>query len=80
MTTTQEAHDREQLLDQQAQRVTCASCGTPLLSEHGIIHMSETPHTGVTWWQCPNPDCGRRIKEEYRVEDNMIVSTAIEEV
>ena len=68
--------ERSLWLDQEAQRVKCATCGHPLKHDHGIIHMNE--QTGVTWWECKN--CGRRIKEEYRIENQMIVSTMVEEV
>jgi len=56
--------------------VKCASCGHPLKADHGIINVSE--ESGVNWWVCKN--CGRRIKEEYVIENNMIVSTMVEEV
>lgn len=80
MNTTRAGTERELFLDQEAQRVKCASCGQPLTPEHGTITISSDPPRGVNWWQCMNPECGRRVKEEYRLEDNMIVSTAIEEV
>ena len=81
-TISREAHDREMFHDQQAQRVRCSSCGTPLLSEHGIINASADPPTGTTWWQCPNSDCGRRVKEdyEYDLEQFKIFTLTTEEV
>ena len=58
--------------------VTCKVCGAPMRAEHGIIHPNE--QTGVTWWQCINPDCKRRVKELYRIENNMIVTVSSMEV
>ena len=82
MTTTQEATERELLIDQQAQRVTCKNCGALLLPDHGIIRASDDPPSGVTWWQCPNPDCGRRLKEDYELDltDFRIITNNVTEV
>jgi hypothetical protein len=49
--------------------VTCKVCGAPMKAEHGIINTSE--EKGMTWWQCV---CGRRVREEYRVENDKIVT------
>ena len=67
MTTSEDTTKLELHVDEMAARFTCKNCGTVLLGDHGIIRSSDS---GVTWWQCPNPDCGHRFKEEYVFEWN----------
>ena len=63
---TREEHQRELALDETATEKHCENCGWFLKVDHGIIRMTE--NSGVTWWQCPNPDCEKRFKEEYTIE------------
>lgn len=67
MTSSQEDTTHQELhVDEMAAHTYCENCGWVLKHDHGIIRYSE--ETGVTWWQCPNPDCNSRFKEEYRLE------------
>ena len=59
-------------------RVTCKKCGFPMYADHGIIHMNTDG--GVTWWQCENPLCNRRVEEEYELQNNIIVTINATEV
>jgi len=59
-------------------RVTCKKCGSPMYADHGIIHMNT--ECGVTWWQCENPECNRRVKEEYEIQNDIIVTINSTEV
>ena len=56
--------------------VTCKVCGEVMNPDHGIVHMSGIVG-GVTWWQCI---CGRRVKEDYRIENDKIISVSSVEV
>jgi len=79
MTTSEDTTRLELHVDEMAARKTCPNCGTVLRADNGVIHMTE--NSGVTWWQCSNPDCGKRFKEDYKLDwdaDRKITLSVVE--
>jgi predicted RNA-binding Zn-ribbon protein involved in translation (DUF1610 family) len=80
MTTSEDSTIQELHVDEMAARKTCKNCGAVLKADHGIVRMTEG--TGVSWWRCPNtPDCGKRFKEDYKLDwktDNKTTLSIVE--